>query len=754
MMKTVFITEKPSVAQDYKKYLQVTPMENTRGYIEGFSPVLNKNIIITWAEGHLCTMSYPEKYDLALRKWSMESLPFLPSEYKYEVIDGVRQQFDIVKTIFNRNDIEAIFYAGDSAREGIYIMILIRRLANIKSGVDERVVWINSVTEREIVRGIQEAKPLSDYQNLIDAAYMRAIEDYSIGINFSRAMSLRFGQQFNKHIAASKYTPIAVGRVMSCVLGMVVEREREIKSFEEETYYKVTANTSFESEWKVTDSSFFYNSPHLHNEKSFKEYNVANMFVSTLSKNPILTVSGKTVKVEKSKAPYLFNLADLQNFCSKKYHLSPDQTLSIAQTLYEKKLITYPRTDARVLSSSVANEIYINLNGIAEFGYKYPFVSRIAENNWHMCIVSTSYVDDSKISDHYAIIPTGDTEKYEELNDLMKCIFCDIIDRFLCIFYPPCISTKTELELSTALGECFYSSEKTVKSLGYTEILDEHKPVRENTLLSFEKGAELTATFDVKFGKTSPPVHYTSGSMILAMENAGKMIEDEVARALMKDEGIGTPATRADIIKKLINIGYLELNKRNQNLTATHTGECVYDILNENIPLILSPETTTSWEKGLSEIENGTVEAAEYRKKLEQFISQNVTQIKEAKSISFTYPAEESTVQNDGTESILCPKCGQGNIITSTKSKSWFCTKYSEGCNFSIWKIIANKELTRHQIAALCRDKKTGIIKGFTKQTGEPFKKDACLKLQDDFTVEFYFPRQQKKEMEADEPEN
>lgn len=635
-MHTIIITEKPSVAQEYRKAIKLNQTERTDGYMKGYSSVLNKEVCITWCVGHLCTLSYPEVYDETLKRWSLEALPFLPEQYKYEIIPKVKKQFNIVKKLYHDNSLEAIYYAGDSAREGLYIQMLVRQLAGIKPGITEKVVWIDSQTEREILRGIQEAKDLSHYKKKSDAAYMRAIEDYAVGINFSRALSCKFGAEFNKKIGnADKWKTIAVGRVMSCVLGMVVSREREIRNFKETPFYRIEADTGYSTEWKAVETSAYFESPLLYNESGFKEKDKAELLQKTLEKDNHLEVDSVKTSAEKKNAPLLFNLAEIQSFCTNKYKLSPDETLNVIQRLYEKKLVTYPRTDARVLSSAVADEIHINLNGLVKLGYKTELVINIAKNGWHKKLKSSRYVDDSKISDHYAIIPTGIIDGVNNLPERDLKIYHDIVDRFLCVFYPPAEFKKVEVVLKHIMGEKFFGSKKTIENYGYMEVLDEKPQKEDSSIFNATKGQVLDAAFFIKEGKTTPPKRYSSGSMILVMENAGKLIEDETLREQIKGSGIGTSATRGEILKKLVKIEYINLNKKTQILTPTNIGECIYDIILETIPMFLKPEMTASWERGLEGIENGTVTKEAYKKKLDCYVTEEISKIKTMKGVKW-----------------------------------------------------------------------------------------------------------------------
>lgn len=718
-------TEKPSVARDYAKYLKLTDSEKHDGYIAGFSSVLEHNVVITWAVGHLITMSYPEKYDASLKNWSLDTLPFLPDKYKYEEISSVKKQFNVVKKVLTQQiyPLSAIYYAGDSAREGLYIQFLIRMMSSVNADIEEKVVWLSSLTEKEVLRGIREAKPLTSYRNKVNAGFARAIEDYACGINFSRAFSCKYGYELNKALNSSEYKPIAVGRVMSCVLGMVVRREREIRDFKEIPFYKIAAIFDAEAEWKATDKSFYFNSPLLYNENGFKEKDKADMFASTCSMNPVLSVTSCSIKEEKKVAPLLFNLAELQLFCSKKYKISPDETLKVAQTLYEAKFITYPRTDSRYLSTAIANEIKYNLNGLSHGDYKLDYIKEIASTEKHKVLSSTIYVNDEKVSDHYAIIPTGKSNEISNLSPLELNILHDIIDRFLCIFFPPCIFEKGEMVLSNKTGEEFFCNAKTVKAEGWTKLLDDCKVASENPLKHYKIGDEVFANYEVREGKTSPPKRYSSGSMVVAMENAGKLIEDEELRSQIKGSGIGTSATRAAIISKLVTLDYLKLNKKTQILTPSELGEAIYDILEKQTPSLLNPEMTASWEKGLSQIESGSLTYPDFIKKLNKYISDEVNKIKdETVSINITGNAD--------SEPILCPICKTRNL--KENSIAFSCEGYkdkSNPCNFTIWKIIAEKELSLSDVRKICVDGKSNLIKGFVSRDGKKIY-NAYLKLE------------------------
>lgn len=736
---TVIVTEKPSVAQEYKKVLNVNTTEKTDGYIKGYSDVLNTNTIITWCVGHLCTLSYPQAYSDDLEVWSLETLPFLPKEYKYEVIPTVKKQFGIIKQIYNSKivPIEKILYAGDAGREGLYIQMLVRQMAGVSKEIEERIVWIDSYTESEILRGIKEAKPLSSYKLQTDAAYIRAIEDYMVGINFSRALSVKFGQAYLAKTGLKKGA-VAVGRVMTCVLSMIVEREREIRNFKETPFYGIVGKIgTLETKWKAVEGTRYFESPSLYNETGFKVCADANKLCLELSNEPNLTVTELKITEENKKAPLLFNLAEIQNFCSGKYKMSPDETLSVIQSLYEKKLVTYPRTDARVLSSAVAKEISVNLNGLIKLGYKTDFMRTIASNRWHVNLEKTHYTDDSKITDHYAIIPTGYTNGADSLSEKEQNIYHDIIDRLLCIFYPPAKYIKAEAEFTHSTGENFFLSQKTLKEYGYLAVIKSDEIIAENEISKIKKGAVLPTEFVVKEGRTTPPKRYTSGSMIIAMENAGKLIEDEELRAQIKGAGIGTSATRAAIIEKLIKNSHIDLNKKTQVLTPLIAGECIYDIVKDVIPEFLRPDMTASWEKGLEQIEKGIITPEVYRQKLEEYVTREVNKIKAKEHSGMTsYSGVKGAAGS--LSDVICPICKKGHVTEN--SKAFGCSEYKNGCEFVIWKNIAGKTISADQVKKMVTKGKTSIIKGFRSKNGKPFEARLCYK---DGRVSFEFPQRE-----------
>ena len=646
MGKKLLITEKPSVAMEFAKALKITT-NRKNGYLE------SNEWIITWCVGHLVTMSYPEKYDEKLKFWRLDTLPFIPKEWKYEIIPNVQNQFNIIEQLMHREDIEEIYNAGDSGREGEYIQRLVFMMAKPNPKIKIKRVWIDSQTEEEILRGIREAKDETEYDSLSDSAYLRAKEDYLIGINFSRLLSIIFGRRLAKDINEEKAS-ISVGRVMTCVLGMVVAREREIKNFVKTKYYKIVGefgeeNSSFKADWKVTEKSELWESPKLYNETGFKKEADAKKFIMSLAGKKAKITELKKSK-QKENAPLLFNLAEIQNECTKRFKIKPDETLEIIQNLYEKKLVTYPRTDARVLSTAVSKEIAKNLNGIAK-GFKngeiQGYIKKMAEEKYSTNLVKTKYVNDSKITDHYAIIPTGQGyENYSNLPQLQKDIYLVIVKRFLAIFYPPAqynkiqMTIEVETDENNKKAETFTASGKVCIDKGYLEILrpneskkstnsernvENSENSKENDLeilSKLKKGQEIEVkNYEIKEAETSPPSRYNSGSIILAMENAGKLIEEEELREQIKGAGIGTSATRGEIIKKLEKIKYIEINTKTQIVTPTKKGELIYDIVNQSMPDMLNPKLTASWEKGLELVAKKEIKPEEFMIKLEKYIN-------------------------------------------------------------------------------------------------------------------------------------
>lgn len=722
-MKTIIIAEKPSVAQEYAKVLGVTGRED--GYIE------NDDYIITWTVGHLVTLCYPQEYDESLKSWNMETLPFLPEEYKYKVIKDVQGQFNVIKRLYHRSDVEKIMYAGDAGREGIYIQMLVREQAGVRPGIEERVIWIDSHTEREILRGIKEAKPLSHYVNMTAAGYMRAIEDYAFGINFSRALSVKYGRLYQSQSSTAENGVIHCGRVMSFVLGMVVEREKAIENFVSTDYYKPYANIRNEKgeislEWKYQKESPV-DTALLYEERGFLKKEDAETFVQALPQQ--MTVVSCEANEKKKYAPSLFNLAELQAACAKLFKIGPDKTLEIAQSLYEKKMTTYPRTDARVLSEAVAAEVGRNLSGLLEYDKLEDEIDKILDNEWHKGFAKKQYVDDSKVTDHYAIIPTGNIQEIDGLSHEEKAVFELICRRFISIFYPPAVYTEYNIEAKTG-AELFASSEKLLVRKGYYEVVgvpaSDEKEKNVEVYASIQQGEVIASVYEIKGKKTSPPSRFTSGSIVLAMENAGNLIEDEELRAQIKSDGIGTSATRGEIIKKLINLKYIMVNKKTQVLTPGENGYLVYDIMVDNLPDFLTAKMTASWEKGLSQIERGELTKDAYMQKLNYYIIKKVNEIKEkndGNNYAGNYEEKETNFK--------CPLC-KGSI-TYTKKYGYRCenrkTKDSpDGCGFHVGPIcgilIGDRELK-----ALLDGKPTERIKGFVNKEGKKFDAALAMKI-------------------------
>ena len=638
--KSIYIAEKPSVAQEFAKALHLNGKRKD-GYLEA------DDAIVTWCVGHLVTMSYPEVYDEKYKRWSLSTLPFIPEEFKYEVIPAVKKQFDTVKYLLTREDVDRIYVCTDSGREGEYIYRLVEQMVGVE-GKERRRVWIDSQTEEEILRGIREAKDLSEYDNLSASAYLRAKEDYLMGINFSRLLTLKYGDSISKYLG-NKYTVISVGRVMTCVLGMVVRREREIRNFVKTPFYRVVETiclegNTFEGEWHAVKGSAYFESPKLYKENGFKNRQDAQTLIDELKfENEPLTcrILSMEKKKEKKNPPLLFNLAELQNECSKRFKISPDETLRIVQELYEKKLVTYPRTDARVLSTAVAKEITKNLNGLCKYEMAAPFLQDILKFESYKNLAKTRYVNDKQITDHYAIIPTGQgLSALSSVSVTAKNVYDLIVRRFLSIFYPPAEYQKVAI-VTQIKEEQFFSNFKVLASEGYLKVTGIPKAKKADNasdeaesedgkeldmnlfthIQKLKKGDVLPVTgLEIKEGETSPPKRYNSGSMILAMENAGQLIEDEELRAQIKGSGIGTSAPRAEILKKLLNIKYLSLNKKTQVITPTLLGEMIFDVVEHSIRSLLNPELTASWEKGLTYVADGEITPEEYMVKLKHFI--------------------------------------------------------------------------------------------------------------------------------------
>ena len=663
MSKSLYIAEKPSVAREFAKALKIKG-KSYDGYME------SEESVVTWCVGHLVTMSYPEAYDPALRRWSLDTLPFIPKEFKYEVIDSVKKQFDIVSRLLNRPDVGTIYVCTDSGREGEYIYRLVDQMAGVKGKTKKRV-WIDSQTEEEIMRGIREAKDISAYDNLAASAYLRAKEDYLMGINFSRLLTLKYGPSISSFMR-TKRTVLSVGRVMTCVLGMVVRREREIRAFVKTPFYRVLAKLEvqgreIEAEWRAVEGSRYFGTPALYKENGFKRQEDAKTLIAELSAIPpqAMVIEKLEKKKEKKNPPLLFNLAELQNDCSRMFKISPDETLKIAQELYEKKLTTYPRTDARVLSSAVAKEIHKNIGGLRNFAPVSAYAVQILEENSYQKIAKTRYVNDKQITDHYAIIPTG--QGFSALRSLSPAsakVYEVIARRFLSIFYPPAISQKVSLTVlvksqQLPQGERFFASFKVLTQEGYLGVsrpsfFSSKKEEKEEkngeeeefscdeaflkVLQTMKKGEQLPLhSLSIKEGETSPPKRYNSGSLILTMENAGQFIEDEELRAQIKGSGIGTSATRAEILKKLVTIEYLALNKKTQTITPTLMGEMIYDVVSDSIRPLLNPALTASWEKGLTGVAEGTITSGEYMDKLDDFVRRRTNIVKQLHNQSILY---------------------------------------------------------------------------------------------------------------------
>lgn len=723
MSKALYIAEKPSVAQEFAKALKINGQRRD-GYLE------SQDSVVTWCVGHLVTMSYPEKYDIKYKRWSLDTLPFLPREFKYEVIPGVQKQFEIVKGLLNREDVDTIYVCTDSGREGEYIYRLVAQMAGVR-GKKEKRVWIDSQTEEEIMRGIREAKDLSAYDNLSASAYLRAKEDYLMGINFSRVLTLRYGNSVSNYLN-TKYQAISVGRVMTCVLGMVVRREREIRAFVKTPFYRVLSSIAlegenFEGEWRVVEGSRYFQTPYLYKENGFKEKAYAEKLIQELSVSQPLqcTVEKIERKKENRNPPLLFNLAELQNVCSKLFKISPDETLKIVQELYEKKLVTYPRTDARVLSTAAAKEIYKNISGLRNYEHTAEIAQHIIEQENYKNLAKTRYVNDKQITDHYAIVPTGQgLNALRSVSLTAQRVYETIVRRFVCIFYPPAVYQKISL-VTKIQNESFFSSFKVLLDEGYLKVAtnsfakrkaadamssvnragaadsegseEEDPDTGKNggnkaddsaedmacdtrllaALQNLKKGDILSVdSLSIKEGETSPPKRYNSGSMILAMENAGQLIEDEELRAQIKSCGIGTSATRAEILKKLCNIKYLALNKKTQVITPTLLGEMIFDVVNCSIRQLLNPELTASWEKGLNYVAEGSITEQEYMDKLEHFVRLRTRQVEDSNIQPYLRQFFDAAAVNykDSSEKNSAKTTGRS---TSATGRSRTCRKPS-----------------------------------------------------------------------------
>ena len=787
MGKNLFIAEKPSVAREFANALKYN-MRSKDGYLE------SEEAIVTWCVGHLVTMSYPEVYDEKFRRWSFDTLPFLPTEFKYEVIESAKKQYTIVSSLLNRPDVTTIYVCTDSGREGEYIYRLVEQMSGVQDKERKRV-WIDSQTEEEILRGIREAKDLSAYDNLGNAAYLRAKEDYLMGINFSRVLTLRYGPSMSQYLG-TKFTVLSVGRVMTCVLGMVVRREREIRNFVKTPFYRVLGSFQatakdgtpvlLDAEWKAVEGSKYFESPLLYKENGFKKEESAQTLIAELKGQEALIDSVET-GTQKKRAPLLFNLAELQAECSKRFKISPDETLQVAQDLYEKKLTTYPRTDARVLSSAVAKEITKNISRLKNFAPVAPYVERIMKEGRYRNIGNTQYTDDSKITDHYAIIPTGQLTELESLNSLQRSVYEMIVRRFLSIFYPPAEYQTVKLVVAAG-GEKLYTSAKQLKVPGYLEIAGVPKTAKERNaaktdgeeqtqgsdaeaareeeenagLLAYagrlQKGEVLFADgYAIREGKTSPPKRYTSGSMVLAMENAGQLIEEEELREQIKGSGIGTSATRAEIIKKLVRVGYLNLNKKTQVLTPERLGEMIFEVVSMTVPALLNPKMTASWEKGLDGITRGTVVMEDYRSKLEDFIRRETVAMIEQDLTGQIATRIHPLVGKGGkglaakrSLGIPCPVCG-GTIETTPFG--YGCSNYQKdggGCRFSIG-TIAGRDLNDEEVKELLTEGHTGVLSGFVSKSKKKFSASLILEKDDEgkVSVGFDFSKNQPEILEG-----
>ena len=766
MAKSLIITEKPSVAQEFARILGVSGRND--GYIE------NDKYVITWCVGHLVEMVYPEEYDEKYKRWRLEDLPFLPEEYKYNVIPNVSKQYDTVHRMLFREDIETVYWAGDAGKEGQTIEENIRRFGGVRPGMKELRVWIDSQTEEEILRGIREAKPMAEYDNLAKSGIMRTIEDYAMGINFSRAMSVKYGKLLNDAAATKSYTAIAVGRVMTCVLGMVVIREREIRNFAETPFYRVVGGflpegaeteETVTAEWKAVNGSKYFESPLLYKENGFKKRESAENLIGELDGKQAVVKSLER-GTSRKKAPLLFNLAELQAECSKRYKISPDETLQVAQDLYEKKLTTYPRTDARVLSTAVAKEIGKNLNRLKTYEPTKTYTERILKEGTYRNIARTQYTDDSKITDHYAIIPTGQLTELGSLSDLQRRVYDLVVRRFLSIFYPAAEYETIKLVVQVG-AEQLFASAKVLKNPGFLEIMgrpgnDENKEEESAGLLKLagqlKTGDPLNVDgYEIKEGKTAPPKRYTSGSMVLAMENAGQLIEEEELREQIKGSGIGTSATRAEIIRKLVRIGYLNLNKKTQVLSPEAIGEMVFEVVSMTVPALLNPKMTASWEKGLDGITRGTVIMEDYRSKLEDFIRKETVSMIEhdltgnlaTRIHPFVGKGGRGLATKKKIEAV-CPVCG-GEMETTPFG--YGCSNYKKdgsGCKFSIG-TIAGRDLAEEEVVELLTKGHTEVLSGFISKSRKRFSVALVLEKDEEgkASVNFDFSKNEPEILEG-----
>lgn len=753
MGKKLIITEKPSVARDFARVLDVKGSRD--GYIE------NDEYVISWCVGHLVGMLYPEEYDIKYKSWKLEDLPFLPKEYKYGVLKPVAKQYAVVNGLLHREDVDTVYWAGDSGKEGQTIEENIRNYGGVREGMRELRVWIDSQTDDEIRKGIREAKAMSEYDNLGKSGIMRTIEDYALGINFSRVLSVKYGRVVNDAASTKKYSAIAVGRVMTCVLGMVVYREREIRDFTETPFYRVIGNITEEkipAEWKAVEGSAYSGSPVLYKENGFKKNEDAQKLIDELNGREAMAEAIEK-STSKKKPPLLFNITELSAECAKRFKISPDQTLQIAQDLYERKLTTYPRTDARVLTTAVAKEIHKNLSGLSSYEPTTVYVNNILDKKLYAGLDKTQYVKDADVTDHYAIIPTGQVRELNGMTDMQKKVYDVIVRRFLSIFYPPAEYLTAKLTVLID-KERLFSSTKVLKNKGYMEITgvsktkeDDESELSEDSkkkILKFieglKKGDKLDVdSFEIKEGKTSPPKRYNSGTMMLAMENAGNLIEDEELRQQIKKTGIGTSATRGQIIKKLVDIGYLNENKKTLILTPSKLGEMIFEVVDMSVPSLLNPEMTANWEKGLEGIINGSVDAGEYRDRLEEYIRTETERMIKSDSMNDLVgrinPFTDKNSKGAATRKPLglkCPKCG-GELTTT--SFGYGCSNYwnkEEPCRFSVGR-IAGLKLSQEDLTDLIEKGKTRVIDGFTSSKKNKFSASLKLSRESDGEVKIVF---------------
>lgn len=746
MGKSLIITEKPSVARDYAAVLKVKG--NRNGYME------DDRYVISWCYGHLVEMVYPESYDIKYKTWRLDDLPFLPKEYQYGVVASAKEQYAVVNSLLHRTDIDRVYWAGDSGKEGQTIEENIRQFGGVRAGMEELRVWIDSQTDEEILRGIKEARPMSDYALLGKSGVMRAIEDYSLGINFSRALSVKYGRLINDAAATDSYAAVAIGRVMTCVLGMVVNREREIRNFTETPFYRILGSftdANFSAEWRAAEGSKYYNSPLLYKENGFKREEDANRLVDMLQGKQGLVESIEN-GTNRKKAPLLFNLAELQSECSKRFKISPAEALKAAQELYERKLTTYPRTDARVLTTAIAKEISKNLYGLKNYPPLQDLAGEILANGKYKGLEKSAYTDDKKVTDHYAIIPTGYLGGIDHLSSMQKAVYDLIARRFLAVFFPPAQYTTLKIRLRIET-EPFFASARVLTDPGYLKVtgvpLEKEQETENEDEESCSKEALIALSktlkqgdfikvneLKLKEGKTSPPKRYTSGNLILAMENAGNLIEDEELREQIKNTGIGTSATRGEILEKLVRIKYLNQNGKTQIITPENLGEMIYEVVALSVPSLLNPEVTASWEKGLEGIVNGSVDYTEYRSKLEAYIRSETekmirTDLKAALTEKIRPFAAKGARGEAGRKplNLPCPVCG-GELTTTPFG--YGCSNYFNQelkCDFSIGK-IAGTELTEDQLSSLILNGSTDVIHGFTSKAKKKFS--AKLKLEKD----------------------